>query len=116
MVATLKSITAGDAYTTNAAITKDGVAWDLTGATGTVSIADYQHPTTKLITDHAVTISVPETAGNVVLDLTAAESILLRTPYLFQRSRLHIADFKFDIGGTVNHTQKFLIPVTRGVT
>lgn len=116
MTATLDTITWGDDYTVTATITKDESTYDITGATVTCSISVLAHPETKLIADHAVTITTAA-SGIVTLTLTAAETASLRRPPTFEKAIMHIADFKVtESGGNKQHSERFFVPVLRGVT
>lgn len=112
----LPDIVAGDTYTVNATITKDGATYDITGATVTLTLISRAGPLYQPVLAHAVSITTAA-SGIVQLALTAAETAVIRTPSDPLQTRLYVADFKVvESGGDVVHSDPMLVPVRRKIT
>lgn len=97
-------------------LTFDGSTRNISGATCTATIRDGEHPQTKLITDHAVTITTAATSV-VTLTLTDTEAAALRTRPDYKTAINHICDIKVvESGGAVSNADTFMIPTRRALT
>lgn len=88
-----QAVVQGDDYAVICTITTNGATFNLTDYTVTCSIYDERDQATKLITDHAVTITTA-VSGIVTLTLLAAESALLHVSQYKTKGVFHVLDFK----------------------
>jgi hypothetical protein len=110
-------VVAGNDYTIGVTLTKDGAAWNLTGATVTSTIKSTIDPAFK-IENHVVTLVTP-TSGVCALILTDTETATLQIPATShpRQAIIHVGDFKVvESDGSIIHAGMFTFEVRRAIT
>lgn len=109
-------VKAGNDLAITIQLTFGGATKDITSATCTATIRDGEHPSTVLISAHAVTVTTAATSV-VTLTLTDTEEAAIRTNPDYVTAINHLCDVKVvESGGAVTNSDVIYLPFVRPVT